>query len=114
MNDDDSTDISKIDNLREKIAKEDKRMMYKLWLNNAYRRIITGILILGTIYLGLTFGSELTQDGVITILFFLLIIYLWVSETFPLPVTALLAGVGIVILGLRTSCLLYTSDAADE
>ena len=72
MNDDDSTDISKIDNLREKIAKEDKRMMYKLWLNNAYRRIITGILILGTIYLGLTFWSELTQDGVITILFFFL------------------------------------------
>ncbi len=113
MNDDDSTDISKIDNLREKIAKEDKRMMYKLWLNNAYRRIITGILILGTIYLGLTFGSELTQDGVITILFFLLIIYLWVSETFPLPVTALFAGVGIVILGLRTRDEAFAPYASD-
>ena len=74
MNDDELTDISKIDNLRDKIAKEDERMIYKLWLNNAYRKIITGIIILSTIYLGLTFGSELTQDGITTILFFLLII----------------------------------------
>ena len=68
MNDDESTDMSKIDNLREKIAKEEKKMIHKIWLNNAYRRIITGIIILGTVYLGLTFGSDLTQDGIITIL----------------------------------------------
>ena len=113
MNDDELTDISKIDNLRDKIAKEDERMIYKLWLNNAYRKIITGIIILSTIYLGLTFGSELTQDGITTILFFLLIIYLWVSETFPLPVTALLAGVGLVILGLRTRDEAFTPYASD-
>ena len=31
---------------------------------------------------------------------FLLIIYLWVSETFPLPVTALMAGVGLALMGV--------------
>ena len=113
MNNDESADLSKIDNLRDKIAKEDERMIYRLWLNSAYRRIITGIIILGTIYFGLTFGSDLTQDGIITILFFLLIIYLWVSETFPLPVTALLAGVGLVILGLRTRDEAFTPYASD-
>ncbi len=113
MNNDESADLSKIDNLRDKIAKEDERMIYRLWLNSAYRRIITGIIILGTIYFGLTFGSDLTQDGIITILFFLLIIYLWVSETFPLPVTALFAGVGLVILGLRTRDEAFAPYASD-
>lgn len=113
MSEEESTDISKIDMLRNKIAKEDERLIYRLWLNSVYRRLLAGIIILGATFIGLTFGSDLTQDGIITILFFLLIIYLWVSETFPLPVTALLAGVGLVVLGLRTRDEAFGPYASD-
>ncbi len=44
---------------------------------------------------------------------FLFIIYLWVSETFPLPVTALMAGVALVLLGEDRDDA-FSSYAADS
>ena len=113
MSEEELNDLSKIEMLRNKIAKEDERIIYRLWLNSVFRRLFAGIVILGMLFIGLTFASDLTQDGIVTILFFLLIIYLWVSETFPLPVTALLAGVGLVVLGLRTRDEAFAPYASD-
>jgi len=48
---------------------------------------------------------------------FVFIVYLWITETFPLPVTAFMAGVGLLVLGIYTgpdrATRAFTPYAAD-
>ena len=72
---------------------------YRLYLNPTFRKLIAGFTIVSFIHiLLLFFANTLSTPGRNVFTLFLLIIYLWVSETFPLPVTALMAGVALVFL----------------
>ncbi|MEE3207712.1 MAG: SLC13 family permease, partial [Candidatus Thermoplasmatota archaeon] len=87
--------------------------LYRLWLDKTFRKLFAGGVILFVIWLMLL-TTSLSTDGQHVFLFFLFIIYLWVSEAFPLPVTALMAGTGLVLLGLRSrddAFAPYASDA---
>jgi len=89
-----------------------RHSLYRLFLNDSFRRFSAGLLIVSIIYL-LLFTTNLDATARHTLVFFLFVVYLWVSETFPLPVTAFLAGVGLVILGLRTRDEAFNPYAAD-
>ncbi|MBW3584033.1 MAG: SLC13 family permease [Euryarchaeota archaeon] len=64
------------------------------------RKLFFGIAFLA-IYLLLPTPRDLSVEGKNAIGLFLFIVYLWVTEALPLPVTALLAGVGFLALGIR-------------
>ncbi len=78
-------------------------LIHNLWINRTFHRFLVGVLIVSVIYTLLWAFSSLDYVRRMTLAWFLFIVYLWVSETFPLPVTALMAGVGLLILGLRHS-----------
>ncbi len=81
-------------------SKERQHALYRLYLNSTFRKFTAGVLIISFINLLLyLFADELETLGRNVFALFLFIIYLWVSETFPLPVTALMAGVALVLLG---------------
>ena len=87
---------------------------YRLYINPTFRKLIAGFAIVSFIHiLLLFFATTLTTPGRNVFTLFLLIIYLWVSETFPLPVTALMAGVALVLLG-EDRDLAFASYAADS
>ena len=88
--------------------------LYRLYLNPTFRKLIAGFAIVSFIHiLLLIFATTLSTPGRNVFTLFLLIIYLWVSETFPLPVTALMAGVALVLLG-EDRDLAFASYAADS
>ena len=89
-----------------------RHSLYRLFLNNTFRRFSAGLLIVGVIHL-LLLTTSLDATARHTLVFFLFVVYLWVSETFPLPVTAFLAGVGLVMLSLRTRDEAFNPYAAD-
>ena len=79
---------------------ERQHAIYRLFLNSTFRKFGAGVLIVSFINILLYFFADgLTTSGRNVFVLFLFIIYLWVSETFPLPVTALMAGVALVLLG---------------
>ncbi len=81
-------------------SKERQHALYRLYFNSTFRKLAAGIIIVSFIYVLLYFFADgLSNSGRNVFALFLLIIYLWVSETFPLPVTALMAGVALVLLG---------------
>ena len=81
-------------------SKERQHALYRLYLNSTFRKFFAGVFIISFINLLLYFFADgLTTSGRNVFTLFLFIIYLWVSETFPLPVTALMAGVALVLLG---------------
>ena len=81
-------------------SKERQHALYRLYLNSTFRKFTAGVLIVAFINLLLYFFADgLSTPGRNVFTLFLFIIYLWVSETFPLPVTALMAGVALVLLG---------------
>ena len=81
-------------------SKERQHALYRLYLNSTFRKFFAGIFIVSFIYALLFFFADgLSTPGRNVFALFLFIIYLWVSETFPLPVTALMAGVALVLLG---------------
>ena len=87
---------------------------YRLYINPTFRKLMAGFAIVFSIHiLLLFFATTLSTPGRNVFTLFLLIIYLWVSETFPLPVTALMAGVALVLLG-EDRDLAFASYAADS
>ena len=86
--------------------------LYRIWLDKTFRKLLAGGVILFVIWLFLL-TTSLPADGRHVFLFFLFIIYLWVSEAFPLPVTALMAGTGLVLLGLRSRDDAFSPYASD-
>ena len=113
MSDDRDNRRRRADLLRLRMQPRRHTLSYRLWLNRTFRKLLAGGVILFVIWL-LLLTTTLPADGRHVLLFFLLIIYLWVSEVFPLPVTALMAGTGLVLLGLRSrddAFAPYASDA---
>jgi sodium-dependent dicarboxylate transporter 2/3/5 len=76
-------------------------LLYRLWINRTFRKLIPGLIIFA-ILMVLPTPDGLSLEGQHTIALFALIVYLWVTETFPLPVTAFMAGVGLLVLGIYT------------
>ena len=81
-------------------SKARQHAIYRLYRNSTFRKFGAGLMIVSFIHLLLfLFADGLNSGGRNVFTLFLFIIYLWVSETFPLPVTALMAGVALVLLG---------------
>jgi sodium-dependent dicarboxylate transporter 2/3/5 len=66
---------------------------------HAARKMLVG-LFLGAVVVLLPTPEGLTAAGHRTLALFLVLIYFWATEALPLPVTALAAGVGLVVLGV--------------
>jgi len=76
-------------------------LLYRIWINRTFRKLVPGS-ILFLVLLFMPTPNGLTIEGQRTIALFAFIVYLWVTETFPLPVTAFMAGVGLLVLGIYT------------
>ncbi len=63
------------------------------------RKILVGVLFATVMFL-LPRPEGLSPEGKDALALFLVIIYFWATEALPLPVTALGAGVGLVLLGV--------------
>jgi sodium-dependent dicarboxylate transporter 2/3/5 len=74
-------------------------LLYRIWINRTFRKLIPGLIMFAVLLIMPTPGG-LTWEGQRTIALFALIVYLWVTETFPLPVTAFMAGLGLLVLGI--------------
>ncbi|MEE3242512.1 MAG: SLC13 family permease [Candidatus Thermoplasmatota archaeon] len=95
-------------------SKVRQHALYRLYLNSTFRKFGAGFMIVSFIHLLLfIFADGLSPEGRNVFTLFLFIIYLWVSETFPLPVTALMAGVGLVLLGEERDAA-FSSYASDS
>lgn len=75
--------------------------LYRLWINRTFRKLVPGIVIF-LLLLFMPTPEGLTIAGQRALALFIFIVYLWVTETFPLPVTAFMAGVGLMLLGVYT------------
>ncbi len=64
-----------------------------------FRKLVVGTLLAIVLFL-LPAPQGLSMDGKNTLALFAVIIYFWATEALPLPVTALGAGVGLVMLGI--------------
>lgn len=76
-------------------------LLYRIWINRTFRKLVPGS-ILFLVLLLMPTPDGLTIEGQRTIALFAFIVYLWVTEAFPLPVTAFMAGVGLLVLGIYT------------
>ncbi len=95
-------------------SKGRQHAIYRLYLNSTFRKFGAGFIIVSFIHLLLfLFADGLSYEGRNVFTLFLFIIYLWVSETFPLPVTALMAGVALVLLGEERDAA-FSSYASDS
>jgi len=65
----------------------------------AIRKMVVGV-VLGAILLWLPEPQGLSPQGKDALVLFGLLVYFWATEALPLPVTALGAGVGLVVLGI--------------
>lgn len=63
------------------------------------RKLGVGV-VLGAVLFLLPTPEGLTNDAMNTLALFMLVVYFWATEALPLPVTALSAGVGLVVLGI--------------
>ena len=68
----------------------------------AVRKLGVGILLAAILFL-LPAPEGLSRAGKDTLALFAVVVYFWATETLPLPVTALGAGVGLVLLGIVAS-----------
>ena len=75
--------------------------LYRLWINRTFRKLIPGV-VLFIILLALPNPDGLSWEGQKALALFVFIVYLWITETFPLPVTAFMAGVGLLVMGVYT------------
>lgn len=83
------------------------------WDARRIRKIGVGVL-LGIVLFLLPRPEGLSVEGKDALVLFLLIIYFWATEALPLPVTALGAGVGLVLTGVaKTSNEAWTPYAQD-
>jgi solute carrier family 13 (sodium-dependent dicarboxylate transporter), member 2/3/5 len=73
-----------------------------LMANRRVRKIILGLLI-GAVLVLIPTPPGLTLEGQRTIALLVVVVFFWITEVFPLPVTALAAGAGLVLLGVHTS-----------
>lgn len=64
-----------------------------------WRRVLVGAVLAALLFL-LPAPEGLSQQGKDTLALFAVVIYFWATEALPLPVTALGAGVGLVLLGI--------------
>ena len=91
-------------------------LLYRIWINRTFRKLVPGS-ILFLVLLFMPTPDGLTIEGQRTIALFAFIVYLWVTEAFPLPVTAFMAGVGLLVLGIYTgpdkAFLAFSPYAAD-
>jgi len=95
-------------------SKARQHVIYRIYLNSTFRKFGAGSIIVSCIHLLLfLFADGLSAEGRNVFTLFLFIIYLWVSETFPLPVTALMAGVALVLLGEDRDAA-FSSYASDS
>ena len=95
-------------------SKARQHAIYLLYRNSTFRKFGAGFIIVSFIHLLLfLFADGLNSGGRNVFTLFLFIIYLWVSETFPLPVTALMAGVALVLLGEERDAA-FSSYASDS
>ncbi len=76
-------------------------LLYRVWINRTFRKLVPGLVIFAILLLMPT-PEDLSVEGQRTLALFIFIAYLWITETFPLPVTAFMAGVGLLILGIYT------------
>lgn len=76
-------------------------LLYRLWINRTFRKLVPGLIIFTILFLIPT-PDGLSLEGQRTLALFIFIAYLWITETFPLPVTAFMAGVGLLVLGIYT------------
>jgi sodium-dependent dicarboxylate transporter 2/3/5 len=73
--------------------------LYRVYINRTFRKFVPGFIVF--LVLLLVTGPEgLSTEGQRTIALFVFIVYLWITETFPLPVTAFMAGIGLLVLGV--------------
>lgn len=83
------------------------------WDVRRIRKIGVGV-IFGILLFLIPRPEGLTPEGKDTLILFILIIYFWATEALPLPVTALGAGVGLVLFGIvETSNDAWTPYAQD-
>ncbi len=75
--------------------------LYRVWINRTFRKLVPGLVIFFILLLMPT-PDGLSVEGQRTLALFIFIAYLWITETFPLPVTAFMAGVGLLVLGIYT------------
>lgn len=64
-----------------------------------FRKLVLGVAVAIVLFL-LPTPDDLSERGMDTLTLFGVIIYFWATEALPLPVTALGAGVGLVLLGV--------------
>jgi sodium-dependent dicarboxylate transporter 2/3/5 len=76
-------------------------LLYRIFINRTFRKMVPGAIIFVVLLL-VPLEGTITMAAQRTIALFVLVVYLWVSETFPLPVTAFMAGVGLLVLGVYT------------
>ncbi len=76
-------------------------LLYRIWINRTFRKLIPGLVVFAILLLMPT-PDGLSVEGQRTLALFIFIVYLWITETFPLPVTAFMAGVGLLVLGIYT------------
>ena len=74
---------------------------YRLWINRTFRKLLPGVALF-IILLSIPNPDGLTWEGQKALALFVFIVYLWITETFPLPVTAFMAGVGLLVMGVYT------------
>jgi sodium-dependent dicarboxylate transporter 2/3/5 len=82
--------------------------LYRLWINRTFRKLVPGLVIFILLLL-MPRPSGLSTEGQRALALFIFIAYLWITETFPLPVTAFMAGVGLLVMGIYTG-----SDRAER
>ncbi len=75
--------------------------LYRVWINRTFRKLVPGVVIFVALLL-MPSPDDLSVAGQRTLALFIFIAYLWITETFPLPVTAFMAGVGLLVLGIYT------------
>ena len=73
--------------------------LYRVWINRTFRKLAPGLIIFVLLLVMPTPGG-LSLEGQRTLALFIFIAYLWITETFPLPVTAFMAGVGLLVLNI--------------
>jgi sodium-dependent dicarboxylate transporter 2/3/5 len=76
-------------------------LLYRIWINRTFHKLVPGVVIFAILLLMPT-PDGLSLAGQRTVALFIFIAYLWITETFPLPVTAFMAGVGLLVLGIYT------------
>lgn len=89
-----------------------RNTFYRLALSKKLRKLVFGLVLFLLAFFFPT-PEGLSVEAQRTLAIFLFTVYLWVTETFSLPVTALLAGVGLVAVGVRTPNEAFMPYASD-